>query len=111
MSRHIIKIKDLYFEWSTIADSPMSFGMTEEVLIEYIKEEYGQRGLNLLKEKLERVDMNGHSAVFMPPNTCNSVEEFISGNRAGGDEEELTAEEIYNAYSYVEDEDEVTRTY
>jgi len=93
MPRMLVKIKDKYFEWSTVVDAPVTFGMTKEELSDYIKEEYGRQGMRDLEKRLERVDENGTSVI--PPCTLSDI---IKSNRAGPDESELTEEEIYIAY-------------
>ena len=93
MARCLIKIKDKYFEWSTIVDAPVTYGMTEEELEKYIERQYGKIGLNKLPHRLERVEETGTSAYW-----CD-LKSIITPNRAGGSEEELTKEEIYNKYT------------
>ena len=93
MARAIIKIKDKYLEWSTVVDSPVTYGMTLDELKSYYKDEYGRRGLERLQFRLERVEKTGTS-YFYP----KTVEEVIGGNRAGPGETELTLDEIYWTY-------------
>lgn len=93
MGRFIIKIKDRYFEWSTVVDAPITNGMTLDELRAYIKEEYGQRGLESLPERLKRVEACGTSSYL-----DKTVADTIRGNRAGPKERRLTAEQIYERY-------------
>ena len=94
MGRAIIKIKDLYFIWSTVVDAPVTYGMTEEQLYKYTKEEYGRTGLEQLPEDLKRVTQKGAS--WYGP---YDLKYTLENNRAGPDESELTEEEIYDTYS------------
>jgi len=93
MPTFIIKIKDLYFEWSTISDSPATLGMTLDEFQDYYRAEYGRRGMRELPERLERTEKKGTSAF-----QDDSVEDTIFHNRAGDDEETLSADEIYEKY-------------
>jgi hypothetical protein len=93
MGRMIIKIKDMYLEWSTIFDGPATYGMTLDELEEYIKEEYGNEGLRKLPERLRRVEKFGTSRW---PRA--SVEEVVDSNKAGEGEASLTLDEIYRDY-------------
>jgi hypothetical protein len=93
MGRGLIKIKDLYFEWSTIVDAPVTWGMTEEELREWTKENLGAEGLRELPERIERVGRKGTS--YQGP---YNLEDVISGNRAGPQETELSMDEIYIRY-------------
>lgn len=93
MGKYIIKIKDKYFEWSTIVDCPVTCGMSHEELFEYIKRTQGEQGLIQLPQRLARVKAKGTSAID------RSLNEIISGNRAGIHEEKLTIDEIYEKYS------------
>ena len=99
--RSLVKIKDRYFEWSTISDAPNTYGMTLDELHEYIKEEYGRQGLESLPKRLERVEAKGCSAYEYP-----SVADFLSCNRAGPDETEISLDEIYRLYAHCPDNTE-----
>ncbi|MBW1799374.1 MAG: hypothetical protein JRJ85_01460 [Deltaproteobacteria bacterium] len=93
MGEGIIKIRDKYLAWSTIWDKPITPGMTLEELKEYIKEKYGEEGLLKLPARLERVAMYGTSFI------CDKdLEGTIFLNRAGEDETQITADEIYRRY-------------
>lgn len=96
MGRGIVKIKDHYLEWSTIVDAPVTFGMSLAELEEHIRYEYGRSGLRDLPERLARVEQYGTSFIG------TSVEDVLRGNRAGPDEQALTADEIYQAYCLCE---------
>lgn len=98
MGRTVVKIKDLYFEWSTIVDAPVTFGLTLEEMRDSLKEDYGQRGLDHFDSAtLARIEQVG--AGWRDGTT---LEETVSGNRAGPDESELTIDEIYQAYGLRE---------
>lgn len=96
MGKFIIQIKDKYFEWSTIVDAPVTFGMSHEELFNYIKREQGEQGLRLLPMRLERVNQKGTSAIG------STIDDLISGNRAGINENKLSIDEIYDLYTNVE---------
>ena len=79
MSRILVKIKDRYFEWSTVVDAPVTYGLTLPQLRHYVKEEYGRQGLEELPERLERCDKQGHSSFGIR----ESLTSFLACNRAG----------------------------
>ena len=93
MGRYIIKIDDLYFEWSTIVDAPVTWGMTENELVEHIRFRYGQEGIDELPKRLSRVQQNGTSAYGL------TLDELIVGNRSGDNETPLSKEELYKKFS------------
>ena len=92
MGRGFIKIKDRYFEWSTVVDAPVTYAMTLDELKEYVREEYGNEGLEYLPPRLERVEKTGTSFVG---ETLKSV---LSANRAGENEKRISADKIYQRY-------------
>lgn len=92
MGKAIVKIKDLYFEWSV--DAPVTYGMTKQELFDFIKEEYGNEGLKELPARLERVEKTGTSFYY-----GNTIEELVSNNRAGANEECLSLDDLYKQYT------------
>jgi hypothetical protein len=94
MGRCLIKIKDLYFEWSTVVDAPVTYGMTLDELRARVKEERGNEGLRELPERLERVEEYGSSFQIK-----TTLEELISTNRAGNNEEKISLNDIYKRYT------------
>ena len=92
MGRGLVVIKGKYFEWSTVVDAPVSYAMTLEELTTYTKEEYGNQGIGELDSRIERCNKYGTS--FIGGNS----REVLSCNRAGLEEGELTAEQIYDVY-------------
>ncbi len=95
MGRAIIKIKDRYFEWSTVVDAPVTYGMTLDELRTYIKEEQGRIGLEDLEANLKRIEEVGTSYRF------TTADEVISGNHAGLDGTYLTKDQIYDSYAFA----------
>lgn len=83
---------DYYFEWSEIVDAPVTKGMSLEKFREYYNAEYGRKGMEQLPERLARVEEKGCSHLF------ETLDEFISVNRAGDNEECLTKEELIEKY-------------
>lgn len=98
MARFIIKIEDKYFEWSTVVDAPITYGLTREQFEDYYRGEYGAVGMEDLPNRLARADTIGTSSLM----GYKSVEEAIAGNRAGPNETELTADEILVAYRFLD---------
>lgn len=98
MGRFIVKLHEHYLEWSTITDSPVTFGMTLNDFVEYYKAEYGRHGQHDLEMRLECVEEHGSSAY----ENCYWLPNLFRGNRAGPNETELAEEEIYRAYCLCE---------
>ena len=100
MGRFILKIKDeifnkdYYLEWSTVTDSPVSFGMELEEFKKYYISEYGEASRHGLEERLERTNRNGSSG-YSP---YDILEEFFESNRAGDKGESIGKEEILELY-------------
>ncbi len=89
----IIKIRDRYFEWSTVADAPVTHAMTGEQLREYIQHEYGAQGLRELGERMKRVEASGCSGIG------TTLEDLMCCNRAGAKEAHITEDQIYSRYA------------
>ena len=110
MGRSIVKIRDRdqdwYLEWSSVVDAPVTYGMTLDELKAHTKEQYGQQGLDVLPERLARVEATGTSSMMGD----RSVEEFIRGNRAGKGETCLTLAQIGEMYCRGEDAPEIEGT-
>lgn len=106
MPRFIVKLKDedkdYYMEWSTVVDAPVTFGLSLEEFKEHYKEEYGNRGLMELDERLKRVEEKGISSLM-----DEDIHDIISGNRAGKDETELSLEQIIEGYCRNREEDKI----
>jgi hypothetical protein len=100
MPRFIIKLEDgdreWLLEWSTVVDAPVTYGMSRADFRTWYGIEYGERevrpslgGMSNLDFRLARVDATGSSSI-----DGATVDDIISGNRAGDGESELTKEEI-----------------
>ena len=93
MGHFIIKIKDRYFDWSTIVDAPITNSMTRKEFEAYHREEYGRRyHRENFQIRMKRVEETGTSVIGQ------DLEQVLMLNRAGELEDELTAEEIYEHY-------------
>lgn len=93
MGEFIVKLRDHYLVWSTIVDAPITDGGTLDELKQWIREEYGNRGMETLPERLARVEAKGTSSL-----RDNSAESAIWLNRAGPNESTLTIVGIYRHY-------------
>ena len=88
MSRVLVKLGTKYVEWSTVTDSPVSYGMTREQLEAFTKEEYGNEGLREIPARLARIERTGCSS------HVDTLESLVAVNRAGPGETEATLEEL-----------------
>ncbi len=100
MGRYIIKLidkkdnnKPYYLEWSTVVDAPVTYGMSLDEFKEYYKEEYGNKGIEDLEQRMSRVESKGTSAY-----NELSAENVISYNRAGKQGGRLTYGQILEQY-------------
>lgn len=93
MSRIIVKLRDFYFTYSSIADAPIEYGKNLDAFKADYRFQYGEEGMRQLEARLARVEKYGSSSIDR-----ESAEDVLSGNRAGPDEDELTIEEIYKAF-------------
>ena len=100
MPHYIVKIDKWYFDWSTVVDAPVTYGMTLEGLKEWYRFEFGEQGMKDLPERLERVEKHGTSAI-----PSQTVDQLITFNRAGDNEENLSKEMIVEKYVLTEDEE------
>lgn len=94
MSRSIIKIKDQYLVWSTVSDSPVTIGMSQNEIEQWTLEQYGKQGLEKLPDSLARADAKGCSAL----DDDFDLEAILLCNRAGKDETHLSEDQIYQYY-------------
>lgn len=93
MGQFIVKLKDHYLIWSTIVDAPIAHASTLEGLKRWVRREYGQRGIDELPARLERVARKGTSSL-----SDESALSTIWPNRAGPKESCLMVEGIYRHY-------------
>lgn len=91
MPRYIVKIKDQYFEWSTVVDAPVTYGMSLDEFKEYYQSEYGS--VCGLDARLERVEAKGTSSQIDA-----NLKECIGFNRAGENEKQISIAQIYKRY-------------
>jgi hypothetical protein len=84
--------REWFVEWSTVVDAPITYGLTEAELRDYIREEYGRQGSADLDERIVRCRGTGTS---FRGETGPTV---ILGNRAGHNEALLSEDEIVEWY-------------
>lgn len=105
MGKPIIKLQhsgvDYFLEWSTITESPNTYGMPLEEFKGWYKEEYGNHGLLELEKRLETVNAKGTSAA-----NDDNVDQTIRVNRAGPNEKQLTKKQIIDTFIVNRPEDE-----
>ena len=94
MGRYIVKLADnKYVEWSTVVDSPVTYIMDSDEVLEYIKDTRQDQDP---VEVLNRINSNNHSAMWFGPQT---PEELILCNRAGKNESELFLYELIEEFT------------
>lgn len=93
MGRPIIHVDGWFIEWTTITDSPYSYGMREAEFREYYRDTYGSEGYRDLDDRLARALAQGTSS-----HLGESAEDLVCANHAGYGETRLTLAEIVQIY-------------
>lgn len=92
MPRFIVKLAtpagDRYFEWSTIVDAPVTYGMPLDEFTAFYRHQYGAASDDEFAERMARVEATGTSA------RGDTVKDLISGNRAGPGESTMTMKQL-----------------
>lgn len=94
MPKYIAKFGELYCEWSTVVDAPISYLVPLDEFRAYYRAQYGGNGMKDLPDRLARVEMYGTSCLH-----GQTAADLFSCNRAGANESELrTVAELIAAY-------------
>lgn len=93
MGTFIIKLDGLYLEWSSVSDSPVTFGMTREQFERRYLKKHGTDGMRDLPDRMARVEAKGTS-----PREDDDVDDTIWLNRAGPGQTPLSKPEIVEWY-------------
>lgn len=97
MPTYIVKLtrerRTRYFEWTTIADGPATYGLSFRDFKRYYKRQYGAQGMTQWKDRMSRVAKHGTSAM-----DGSTPEQLMAFNRAGDGEKRLTIDEIWERY-------------
>ena len=89
MGRYIIKLKDRYFDYSTVVDAPVTEPMTLDAYRAEYCRKFGQGAIRELDQRLERVEVKGTSS-----HIHSSAWDTIAHNRAGPEESCLSMDEF-----------------
>lgn len=94
--KYICKIntggKDRYFEWSTVSDAPITYGMSIEEFRRYYQRTYGEEGMQWLEKWMPNIEAGGCSFPGV------TLDELIRSNRAGTNEKKLTKRQLIVKY-------------
>lgn len=93
MSLYIIKLNDMYLEYSTEHEVPVTFGMNRLEMLQYLIKQYGIDTEVVSEQRLNRCDWHTSSS-----SDGLAAKHIIWGNRAGPNEDELSTQEMYDAY-------------
>lgn len=99
MARIFIRLQNLYCEWSTIVDAPVSYMMNAGELIAYIEKRYGEQGLREAEASLANLKDHGTSCCYPW-----SPAQIIANNRAGENSTELDEAGIVARYMHAKDQ-------
>lgn len=102
----IIKItgggSDFYLEWNILYDGPSTYGMSLEEFKDYYKQEYGNRGMLSLPERLKIVEETGCSIRPSEDRTEGNMRDYLLNiNRAGKNKTKISIEDIFKIF-YLE---------
>lgn len=89
----ILKIKDKYCTWSKENKRPNSYLMNKDELITYIEEKEGEDAEDSMPPRLSRLEQKGLSIKSL------SKEYFLNNNKAGGNGESISEEDIFIQYT------------
>lgn len=84
--------QEWFLEWSTSADAPSTFGMSEAELRAWTRDEYGRVGLRDLDARIERCRETGTSFYD------DTLDVVIAHNRAGRGERHLSRAGLIRRY-------------
>lgn len=93
----IIKIKDLYFVWDTEKKRPLTHGLKNYELKEWVATNEGEFGIDIIEKRLKMLDEQGLS---IPDNDIITLDVFLSNNKASESRQHLSKEDIYKIYDY-----------
>lgn len=93
MPRYIVKVGDLYGEWSTVVDAPVTHLGTREQFRDYYEKEYGRASMDGFEERMKRADEKGTSSLM-----DKSAEEVMSCNRFGKGEGRLSVPAVISKW-------------
>ena len=99
MSRFILKtqhpelLTPVYAEYSTVVDAPVTYFMSLADFLIHYREEYGNSGMEDLKERMKRVESKGTSAMMY-----DSFEDTVRYNHAGPRGSRLSQVDIVRAF-------------
>lgn len=98
MPTYIVKLsdnkKEFYLEWSTITDSPITYGMSLKKFKKFYLKEYGISSKKDLEDRLTRVEQTGTSSFI------ENLEDTLEYNKAGRNEKKLTLNQLIEKYCY-----------
>lgn len=97
MPKFIVKLHDYYMEYSTVVDSPTTFGMKRAEFEDYYRKQYGESVMRELPARMERVDAKGTSAL-----TDKNIFDTMGFNRAGPRERRLSIKQIYESHCLMQ---------
>lgn len=97
MGRSILRLEcggvERFLVWSTVVDTPVSYGLTEQELVEWFTIEHGRSGTERLPAQIDRARRCGTSSLMY-----ESAEKAYALNFAGQRGETLTLDEIWDRY-------------
>lgn len=93
MPRYIAKFADLYCEWSTIVDAPVTNLMPLDEFKSYYVQLYGSYSGVELADRLRRVEETGCSSMI-----GETAESLLSCNRAGPNETSIGLRALIKRY-------------
>ncbi len=94
MGKFLLHHEGVFVEWSTVVDAPVSEAMNLDELSGYIRNRYGEEGIDQLPARIARAVEKGTSCI----GPSYTFDDIVAGNRAGPDEAELSRDELIAEY-------------
>ncbi len=93
MPTMIVAFGELYCEWSTVVDAPVTVLMSEDDFISHYKEEYGNTGIIGLGARMTLAERTGSSS------TMYTKQSLLCANHAGEEGAWLSEQGIIAKYT------------
>lgn len=99
MATGIIYYNGVYNLWTTVMDSPLFVsGFTKEMVVDYIREKFGEEGVRTLPERFEQTHKSGCDDMRLG----HTLEGLIASNRAGPNGTHMEKDEFLKKFFTIE---------
>lgn len=89
MGTLICHLDGMFFEWTTMSDAPVTYGLSREEFEAYYRDEYGRSGMEGLPRRIERAIQFGTSCYL-----GTTFDDLVRTNHAGPKGKRLSRDEL-----------------